>query len=413
MQSTQSKLLLSALVAAQTVTALEIKETGLTESAPNNQITLAQTLTQVEDGAASDIDSSDRAPGNDNSDDVHNDTPSSNSALESSALDDKIDLLTQSQMAGLAAKEAYMDQKVKFLANEKFQQFCDLEETCREKGHAQKEESKRILDEGFAAGLVAAKKCRTDFVDAQLVKKEIVKGNLEELLNIAIQQIKELKVEGIFADSGIPTDQHKSAIDTEIALIVATFETDSNALLTNAAAPMGFMETLMTDLTAFKDTPGAASATATACLDVVRYDFDFVFNGDGAATTQTDATRGEKAIYDAAHELCLTKMSELQTEADADIDAKIMTYTDDAGKQENKARETFMRLIESSMIKLHGLTDLTALERIDLKEAIIDKRDDYAVEVLGWSDALALTLGLYKDGAEVEDVASSDLVDES
>jgi len=169
----------------------------------------------------------------------------------------------------------------------------------------------------------------------------------------------------------------------------------------------------MTDLTAFKDTPGAASATATACLDVVRYDFDFVFNGDGAATTQTDATRGEKAIYDAAHELCLTKMSELQTEADADIDAKIMTYTDDADKQENKARETFMRLIESSMIKLHGLTDLTALERIDLKEAIIDKRDDYANEVMGWSDALSLTLGLYKDGAEVEDVASSDLVDES
>lgn len=412
MQSTQSKLLLSALVAAQTVTALEIKETGLTESAPNNQITLAQTLTQVEDGAADGIDSSDQAPGNDNSDDVHNDTPSSNSALESSALDDKIDLLTQSQMAGLAAKEAYMDQKVKFLANEKFQQFCDLEETCREKGHAQKEESKRILDEGFAAGLVAAKKCRTDFVDAQLVKKEIVKGNLEELLNIAIQEIKELKVEGIFADSGIPTDQHKSAIDTEIAGIVTAFETASDLLLTNATDSDGFMDTLMVDLAAFKDT-GATSATETACLNVVRYDFDFVFNGDGAATTQTDATRGEKAIYDAAHELCLTKMSELQTEADADIAAKILTYTDDAGKQENKARETFMRLIESSMIKLHGLTDLTALERIDLKEAIIDKRDDYAKEVMGWSVKLATTLGLYKDGEKVEDVASSDLVDES
>jgi len=314
------------------VTALEIKETGLTESAPNNQITLAQTLTQVEDGAADGIDSSDQAPGNDNSDDVHNDTPSSNSALESSALDDKIDLLTQSQMAGLAAKEAYMDQKVKFLANEKFQQFCDLEETCREKGHAQKEESKRILDEGFAAGLVAAKKCRTDFVDAQLVKKEIVKGNLEELLNIAIQEIKELKVEGIFADSGIPTDQHKSAIDTEIAGIVTAFETASDLLLTNATDSDGFMDTLMVDLAAFKDT-GATSATETACLNVVRYDFDFVFNGDGAATTQTDATRGEKAIYDAAHELCLTKMSELQTEASADIDAKILTYTADADKQ--------------------------------------------------------------------------------
>lgn len=107
---------------------------------------------------------------------------------------------------------------------------------------------------------------------------------------------------------------------------------------------------------------------------------------------QTDASRGEKHIYDAAVELCYDKMSDQINEATAEINAKITGYTTDAGKQENKARETFLRLIESSMIKLHGLTGLTATEVIDLKEAIIDKRAAYATEVMGWSMQLGPTL---------------------
>ena len=107
---------------------------------------------------------------------------------------------------------------------------------------------------------------------------------------------------------------------------------------------------------------------------------------------QTDDTRGEKYIYDAAVELCITKMNDQVTEAKAEIDARITTYTDDAAKQENKARETFLRLIESSMVKLHGLTGLTAEEVVTLKDAIIAKRDDYAREVMGWSTDLATTL---------------------
>ena len=89
-------------------------------------------------------------------------------------------------MAGLAAKEKYMTDKIKYLAQEKYDQFCAIEETCREKMAAQKAESRRVLDEALAAAVADAKKCRTDFVEAQLVKKEIVKGNLEDLLNKAI-----------------------------------------------------------------------------------------------------------------------------------------------------------------------------------------------------------------------------------
>jgi hypothetical protein len=85
-------------------------------------------------------------------------------------------------------------------------------------------------------------------------------------------------------------------------------------------------------------------------------------------------------------------MNDQVTEATAEINAKITGYTDDAGKQENKARETFLRLIESSMVKLHGLTDLTASEVVTLKDAIIAKRDEYARDVMGWSGDLDDTL---------------------
>jgi len=125
-------------------------------------------------------------------------------------LDDKIEMLTDSQMAGLAAKEKYMTDKIKYLAAEKYDQFCAIEETCREKMAAQKVESKRVLDEAYALGVANAKKCRTDFVEDQLVKKEIVKGKLEELLNESIQKIKELKVESVFAESGLPQGEHET-----------------------------------------------------------------------------------------------------------------------------------------------------------------------------------------------------------
>lgn len=234
MQSTQSKLLLSALVAAQTVTALEIKETGLTQSAPAAQIMLAQ----VNDG---DIDEADRAAGNDNTDSVHNDTTDPDSVLESGSLADKIEALTDSQMAGLAAKEKYMTDKIKYLAAEKYDQFCAIEETCREKMAAQKVESKRVLDEAYAAGVANAKKCRTDFVEAQLVKKEIIKGQLEDELNQTIQRIKELKVEGVFADSGLPEEKHATEIAAAIEQEIADFEAASELLLSETTNGTGFV----------------------------------------------------------------------------------------------------------------------------------------------------------------------------
>ena len=195
-----------------------------------------------------------------------------------------------------------------------------------------------------------------------------------------------------------------------IAAEIAAFEEASEELLDNGSAPLGFTNTLVTDTADFANTEGL---NEESCLNQVRSDFSTVFNGDATVMPQTDASRGEKHIYDEAVELCIEKMNDQITEAAAEIDAKIDGYTADAAKQENKARETFLRLIESSMVKLHGLTDLTATEVVTLKDAIINKRDDYADEVMGWSTGLAETLMQFSDGVAVSDNESTDLVDES
>ena len=271
MQSNQSKLVMAGLVAAHTVTALEIKETGLAQTTPAASINM---LAQIQDG---DISDSERAPGNNNNDDVHNNDPGTRPNIpEDDEINEKIDMLTTSQLAGLQAKEKFICDKIERFRDEQVRIFCDMDEQCREKSLAQKAASKAVIDQAFADGVAAAKKCRTDFVESTLTKKEIIKGQLEDLLNDAIQQIKELKVEGIFADSGIPTDEHKTAIDAAIAEIIGTFETESDLLLTNESD--AFVETLGIDLLAFEDS-GPATETDT-CLDDVRAAFRIVYEGD-------------------------------------------------------------------------------------------------------------------------------------
>ena len=271
MQSNQSKLVMAGLVAAHTVTALEIKETGLAQTTPAASINM---LAQIQDG---DISDSERAPGNNNNDDVHNNDPGTRPNIpEDDEINEKIDMLTTSQLAGLQAKEKFICDKIERFRDEQVRIFCDMDEQCREKSLAQKAASKAVIDQAFADGVAAAKKCRTDFVESTLTKKEIIKGQLEDLLNDAIQQIKELKVEGIFADSGIPTDEHKTAIDAAIAEIIGTFESDSDLLLTNESD--AFVETLGIDLLAFEDS-GPATETDT-CLDDVRAAFRIVYEGD-------------------------------------------------------------------------------------------------------------------------------------
>ena len=111
-----------------------------------------------------------------------------------------------------------------------------LRDSCERASNAEQRWRKSV-----ARALAATRLARRNFVEAQLVKKEIIKGQLEDELNQTIQRIKELKVEGVFADSGLPEEKHATEIAAAIEQEIADFEAASDLLLTEATNGTGFV----------------------------------------------------------------------------------------------------------------------------------------------------------------------------
>lgn len=77
----------------------------------------------------------------------------------------------------------------------------------------------------------------------------------------------------------------------------------------------------------------------------------------------------------------------------------ITEYDNDALDQVTKAKSDFLRLMEATLIKLHGL-DLTGTEKHDLKDAIVDERDTFATSVMTWRTGLNLLMGYIKSATK-------------
>jgi hypothetical protein len=212
---------------------------------------------------------------------------------------------------------------------------------------------------------------------------------MEDLLHETIHKIKNLKIEGILNESGMPTDQHADALKEDIETCITEFETETNTLLVDDpdSPAAGFIFDNMAKLLAFADT-GAAGVTES-CLDVVRATFYDVFDEDEALT-------GESYDIVAVYDDCKAELDAFKLDAEEVIAAKCLNYTLDADKQHHKAKADFLRLIESSMKKLVGLSGLTPEEVIDLKTLIVAKRVDFGTAVEAWATDLSDALDAIK-----------------
>ena len=255
---------MAGLVAAGSVAALEIQETGLvqTQGAQANQTMLAQIKDDEADVKAPDNGNTNRLP------------KEPEPALpETTEIDEKIELLTTANLAGLTAKEDFILKKLKYFKKEQIEIFCDMDEACRAKLATQLEKSKAEIDQAAVEAAAAAKKCRVDFVNELLTEKETIKGRLEDLLNETIQKIKELKVEGILQESGMPAEEHKEVLDAQIETLIMEFEMASDEMLTDETT--GFITICTAAFEAFEDTE-VADAEET-CLDKVQVEFAKAF----------------------------------------------------------------------------------------------------------------------------------------
>ena len=113
--------------------------------------------------------------------------------------------------------------------------------------------------------------------------------------------------------------------------------------------------------TAFADTAPMMpmDAASLSCLDRVRIDFMDVYDDPVNMTLGQTEAAGLKVDLEALYQDCKTELDNFKTDAETEMQTQITAYEDDTAKQEHKAKADFLRLIEASIIKLHGLTNLT------------------------------------------------------
>jgi hypothetical protein len=155
----------------------------------------------------------------------------------------------------------------------------------------------------------------------------------------------------------MPTNEHKSKLDAQIETLITEFETNSGLLLLDQTDMLGFTQYLADAKTAFDYDAANVVEADFSCLDTVRANFTNVYE-DPISADQPEAS-GLKVDLQALYDDCKAELDEFKIDAETEMDAQITAYEEDSMKQEHKAKADFLRLIEASIIKLHGITSLT------------------------------------------------------
>ena len=152
---------MAGLVAAHSVAALEIKETGLVQAQGEqaNPTMLAQIKVKDDDN---DIQAPDNGNANKLPEEVASELPAT------AELEEKIGLLTTANLAGLTSKEEFILKKLKYYKKEQVELLCSIDEACRAKLEARLEEYKGVIDTARDAAFAGAKECRVNYVDQLL-----------------------------------------------------------------------------------------------------------------------------------------------------------------------------------------------------------------------------------------------------
>jgi hypothetical protein len=143
-------------------------------------------------------------------------------------INEKIELLSDGAIGGLIAKQNWIVEKITFLTRTRLQQLRDLDETCRDLMAERKEYYTNELNSEKDSAIADMRECREDYINELLEFKEALKDKLQGLLNQTIWDIKEMKVEGVLNEAGIPTEEHKTTLDNMIEARINQFNTDSD-----------------------------------------------------------------------------------------------------------------------------------------------------------------------------------------
>ena len=208
MQSNQSKLLIAGIVAAQVgATQIETNEAAIEAYQQDYKHVLAQTRDREE--GQDDIplpDSNGNTDSEGNAAELAAKHKFFDGVRDAAEIDDKLQLITSSALAGLTAKSDWYEKKLRNFADEKLQLYNQIDETCRIKLDDTKNSVKQELEDAAATAMTTMRECRLTYVNAILTKKEQLKGQLQNMVNETITNIKELKVDQELNDAGLPAN---------------------------------------------------------------------------------------------------------------------------------------------------------------------------------------------------------------
>jgi hypothetical protein len=127
-------------------------------------------------------------------------------------INEKIALLFDAAIGGLNAKQDWIVEKLTFFFRTRREQMKMIDETCRDLMAERKIAYTEELNDAKDSAIEDMAQCREDYITDLLTLKEGLKTGLKELINQTIWDIKELKVEGLLNEAGMPTEEHSAQI---------------------------------------------------------------------------------------------------------------------------------------------------------------------------------------------------------
>lgn len=216
--------------------------------------------------------------------------------------------------------------------------------------------------------MTTMRECRLTYVNAILTKKEQLKGQLQNMVNETITNIKELKVDQELNDAGLPSNEPGSAIETAIQAELDAFSTA--------------VSTFVADEFDTFYAAGGPGDTIDVCLNDAETAFNNAYSFQPTVGDPTGALPQVETLADA----CTAELDAFATKVDEVLNEQIMEYTEDAEKQKNIVATDFFDVLETTLYKIHdGLTDLDDTERQTLTDAMMTERDNFGTDVSTWS----------------------------
>ena len=81
--------------------------------------------------------------------------------------------------------------------------------------------------------MTTMRECRLTYINAILQKKEELKGQLQNMVNETITDIKELKVDTVLNEAGLPSEEQESVNTAAIAQKIQDFNDEVNGFVEN------------------------------------------------------------------------------------------------------------------------------------------------------------------------------------